>query len=110
MQNLWRENFESEDLPAWRKVLIAFFFVLLFVVGYMPFAKNTDIYTTAPSRPMPETKQVIPVHVNHGYLRYVTEKEAQDLRYWDVVSPDLIGGLLLGIVALILTYRIEQKT
>lgn len=79
MDNLWGESYDWSTFPVWRKVLIGCFMVLFFIVGYQLFSEETDIYTTAPDIPVMETKQVVPVHVNHSNLRYVTEKEAEKL-------------------------------
>ncbi len=105
MQNLWRESFEWADLPIWRKVLIVPFIVLLCIVSYRPFSMEVDIYTTAPSKPVQETGQVIPVYVNHGYLRYLTYAEAKDYRYWNDMSPVFMGASVLGMVGVVVTYR-----
>ena len=109
MQNLWRESFEWDDLPVWRKVLIVSLFAMFFVEGYQPFGKEIDIYTTAPSKPVPETRQEVPVHVNHGYLRYVTEKAAEDYRWWNDMTPVFIGATILGMVGTVVTYREVKK-
>jgi len=108
MQNLWRESFEWDHLPAWRKVLIVLLFALFFVVGYPSFGKKIDIYTTAPSKPVLETRQVVPIHVN-GYLRYVTEKEAEDYRYWYAMTPTFLGAIILGLFSSVMTYRPGKK-
>lgn len=105
MQNVWRESFEWADLPLWRKLLVVSFFGLFFVVGYHLFSMDTDIYTTAPSSPVPETKQIVPIHVNHGYLRYVTDKEAEDYKYWYAMTPAFLGAIILGMFASVMTYR-----
>src|SRR5205809_7737793 len=66
MDNLWGESYDWSTFPVWRKVLIGCFMVLSFIVGYQLFSEETDIYTTAPDIPVMETKQVVPVHVNHS--------------------------------------------
>ena len=79
--------------------------VLSFIVGYQLFSEETDIYTTAPDIPVMETKQVVPVHVNHSNLRYVTEKESEKLSYLRTTVPTVVLTLLLGSVGLLLTHR-----
>ena len=76
-----------------------------FIVGYQLFSEETDIYTTAPDIPVMETKQVVPVHVNHSNLRYVTEKEVEKLSYLRTTVPTVVLTLLLGSVGLLLTHR-----
>ena len=105
MDNLWGESYDWSTFPVWRKVLIGCFMVLFFIVGYQLFSEETDIYTTAPDIPVMQTKQVVPVHVNHSNLRYVTEKEAEKLSYLRTTVPTVVLTLLLGSVGLLLTDR-----
>jgi hypothetical protein len=105
MDNLWGETYEWSEFPAWRKVLLFGCVALFFIIGYQLFSKETDIYTTAPSAPVVETKQVVPVRVNHGTRRYVTEKEAEQLKYLRDTVPSVVIVLLLGAVTILLTYR-----
>jgi len=79
--------------------------VLFFIVGYQLFSEETDIYTTAPDIPVMETKQVVPVHVNHSNLRYVTKKEAEKLSYLGTTVLTVVLTLLLGSVGLLLAHR-----
>ena len=43
------------------------------------FKKST--FTRRHHTPVIKTKQLYPVHVNHGYLRYVTKEEAEKWEY-----------------------------
>jgi hypothetical protein len=76
MQNL--DQFYLADLPMWRKILLACAIGSFFFFGGKLFNKEADIYISAPSVPVAKTKQVYPVLVNHGYVRYLTRKEADD--------------------------------
>jgi hypothetical protein len=69
------------------------------------FSEETDIYTTAPDIPVMETKQVVPVHVNHSNLRYVTKEEAEKLSYLGTTVLTVVLTLLLGSVGLLLAHR-----
>jgi len=64
------QRFEWWDLPLWRKAVIVGAAILFFVSGSMPFDKESNIYVSAPGQPNTATRQIYPVHVNHGYLRY----------------------------------------
>ena len=105
MDNLCGESYDWSTFPVWRKVLIGCFMVLFFIAGYQLFSEESDIYTTAPDIPGMETKQVVPIHVNHSNLRYVTEKEAEKLSYLRTTVPTVVLTLLLGSVGLLLTHR-----
>ena len=94
MDNLSGESYGWSTFLVWRKVLIGCFMVLFFIVGYQLFSEETDIYTTAPDIPVMETKQVVPVHVKHSNLRYVTEKEAEKLSYLRTTVPTVVLTLL----------------
>jgi hypothetical protein len=83
--------------------------VLFFIVGYQLFSEETDTYTTAPDIPVMETKQVVPVHVNHSNLRYVTKKEAEKLSYLGTTVLTVVLTLLLGSVGLLLAPGCEQE-
>jgi len=94
-------NFSSVAQGSYR----LFHGVVFHCFGYQLFSEETDIYTTAPDIPVMETKQVVPVHVNHSNLRYVTEKEAEKLSYLRTTVPTVVLTLLLGSVGLLLTHR-----
>jgi hypothetical protein len=103
MQNL--DQFCLADLPIWRKILLACAIGSFVFFGYRLFDKEADVYVSAPSVPVAETKQVYPVHVNHGYVRYLTQKEADDLDFWRKVTPAIIAPSLAAAVLLLATYR-----
>ena len=95
---------DLSDLPLWRRAVIVFAMVLFFI-GSTPFDKELTIYTSAPSHPNAATRQIYPVHVNHGYLRYVTSDEAESLAKWRTGGPALIALALAAIGAALLVGR-----
>jgi hypothetical protein len=103
MQNL--DQFYLADLPLWRKILLACAIGTFFFFGYRLFNKEADIYVSAPSTPVAGTRQVYPVLVNHGYVRYLTQKEADDLDFWRKVTPAIIAPSLAVAGLLVATYR-----
>ncbi len=105
---LWGGSYEFSELPVWRKVLIALAVGLFFFVGYTLFSKEAAIYSSAPDAPVAATRQVSPVQVNHGYLRYVTPETAENLAFWRQTTGPSVGALALVIGAILLTFRGRQ--
>jgi hypothetical protein len=105
MQNFWRDRYELADLPLWRKALLACGMALFCAVGGTLFTKETEICTSAPGVAVPAAGQVYPVHVNHGYVRYVTQNEADTLEFWRAATPPSIVTLFVAAALLLLTYR-----
>jgi len=103
MQNL--NQFSLTDLPIWRKILFACAIGSFFFFGYRLFSKEADIYVSAPVGPVVKTGRIHPVSLKHGYVRYLTQKEADDLDFWRNVTP-AIGAPSLGIALLLVaTHR-----
>jgi hypothetical protein len=102
---LWGGRYEFSELPIWRKVSIVLAVSLFFFVGYKLFSKEAEIYASAPGAPIAATRQVAPVRVNHGYLRYVTPETAESLAFWRHTTGPSVGTLALAVGALLLTYR-----
>jgi len=98
-------RFRVSELPLWRKLSIALAVGLFFWIGYTGFSKEADIYASAPTAPVTATRQISPVHVNHGYLRYVTPETAENLAFWREAMIPSIGALALVVGGLLLTYR-----
>lgn len=71
----WGELRDLGDLPVWRKLLLSCCVGVWCFFGIKHFSQEIDIYASAPQTPVTETKQLYPVHVNHGYLRYVTKDD-----------------------------------
>ena len=97
--------FSLSELPLWRKVLIALAMSLFFFVGVKQFNKEAEIYTAAPTAPVAATRQVSPVHVIRGYVRYVTPETAENLASWRAIGPSVVALSLMLAGALLLTYR-----
>jgi hypothetical protein len=99
------------EFSVWRKIVIGVLLGLWLVLGGRLFNWEADIYVSAPHDPVAATRQTSPVHVNHGSLRFVTPKEAEDLSYWRNATSTTIGISALTIVFLALTrdYRIGKR-
>lgn len=108
IQTTWDGRYNLSDLPLWRKIAIGLALGLSFVIGGTTFSKESDIYVDAPGAPKAATRQVSPVHVNHGYLRYVTPESAKDLAFWEQTMVPAIGALFLVVGALLLTGRAKS--
>jgi hypothetical protein len=111
--NLWGERYDFSELPAWRKVVClvaagAAMAVMVLFGSILP-SKENEIYHSAPSSPVTANRQVYPVHVEGGYLRYVTPERANNLRFWRH-TPEPIGGLLVTAALVLLTYRSGRRT
>jgi hypothetical protein len=103
-------RFRLSELPLWRKVLIVLAMGLFFFVGAKLFNKEVEIYTSAPAAPVAATRQISPVHVNHGYVRYVTPEAAENLASWRAAGPSIVALALMLVGALLLTYRGDRRT
>jgi hypothetical protein len=91
----WGQLQHLGDLPLWRKLLLGCIVGLWVLLGNRHVSKAFDIYASAPHNPVPETKQVYPVHVEGGYLRYVTKKDAEEWEYLKTTTGSIIGVLAL---------------
>jgi len=103
MQNL--DRVYLADLPMWRKILLACAIGSFFFFGGRLFNREADIYVSAPSTPLSSTKQVYPVLVNHGYVRYLTQKDADDLDFWRKMTPANVAPSLAAALLLVATHR-----
>ena len=97
----WRIN--PGDLPTWRKLLMACLVGIWLFLGSSHLFKELDIYSSAPQTPVVETRQSYPVRVNHGYLRYVTKKEAEDWAFASTTTGPIIGVLAVTMLLLLAT-------
>jgi hypothetical protein len=102
---LWGGRYEFSELPLWRKVSIVLAVGLFFFLGYTLFSKEAEIYASASEAPVAATRQVSPVRVNHGYVRYVTHETAENIGSWRQATGPSVGALALVVGALLLTYR-----
>jgi hypothetical protein len=97
--------YELSELPLWRKVLIGLVVGFSALIGYSDFSTEADIYVSAPRAPVVATGQVSPVHVNHGYLRYVSPDAAANLAFLRVAGPTVGALALVAVGILLLTYQ-----
>jgi hypothetical protein len=105
----WGQLQHLGDLPLWRKLLLGCIIGLWALFGNRHVSKAADIYVSAPHTPVVETKQVYPVHVEGGYLRYVTRRDAEEWEYLNTTTGDIIGVLALTM-ALLLLFPINPRT
>jgi hypothetical protein len=98
-------QFDLENVPLWRKILLACAIGSFFFFGGKLFSKEADIYTSAPREPVASTKQVFPVLVNHGHVRYLAQKEADDLDFWRKVTPAIVASSLAAAGLALATRR-----
>ncbi len=73
--------------------------------GMRHFSQEADIYASAPNAPVVETKQVYPVHVNHGYVRYVTKERAEEWAFLSRTTGPIIGATAVTMLLLIASFR-----
>jgi hypothetical protein len=111
--NLWGERYDFSELPIWRKIISIGSGIAAFVIGAtlgvsLP-SKRIEIYHDAPTAPVPATKQVYPVHVEGGYLRYVTQEQAEQLDFLErTTGPSILGPLVTAAIVLV-TYRPSRR-
>jgi hypothetical protein len=108
--NGWGELRDLADLPLWRKLLIVSIIGLWLFLGIRHLSKEADIYVSAPHAPVIETKQVYPVHVNHGYLRYVTKREAENWGFLSTTTGPIVGVLALTMALVLVTVRYPRAS
>jgi len=105
MRNFWGQPVEFADLPLWRKTLIVLAMLSFFAFGGRLFNREVDIYVSAPSAANSATAEIYPVHVNHGYVRYLTRQEDADLAFWRAVTPAIVVGCIAGMALVWVMYR-----
>jgi hypothetical protein len=70
------------DLPLWRRAVFISglgIFLLTFVINL---GAEFQIFEFRPADPVAATGQTHRVVVNHGYVRYVTQREEESLVFW----------------------------
>jgi hypothetical protein len=107
--NFWGERYDFSELPIWRKIVSVGAAVAALVIGAtlgasLP-SKTIEIYHDAPSAPVTATRQIYPVHVEGGYLRYVTKEQAEELDFLQRTTGPSIGASLVTAALVLLTYR-----
>ena len=106
----WGELRNLGDLPVWRKLALLCCIGLWSFLGILHFSKEADIYASAPDTPVVKTKQVYPVKVNHGYLRYVTKQEAEQWEFSNSTTGPIIGVSALTMLLLLGTFRYPRSS
>jgi hypothetical protein len=106
----WGELRDLGDLPVWRKRLLACCVGVWCLFGGRHFSQEADIYTSAPQTPVIKTKQLYPVHVNHGYLRYVTKHEAEKWEFSNSTTGPIIGATAVTMLLLLGTFRYPHSS
>jgi len=99
-----------EDLQWWRKLLLACGLALWIYLGCAVLNKQADIYGSAPHAPVMATGQVYRVSVNHGAVRYVTEKEEREMYFWDDLAPVIILVLMASMFLVVWTFRYPRSS
>ena len=97
------------DLPVWRKLVLLCCVGLWSFLGIRHFSEEANIYASAPEAPVTKTKQVYPVHVNHGYLRYVTKEKAEQWKFTSSTTGPIIGVTALTMLLLLGTFRYPRS-
>jgi hypothetical protein len=77
--------------------------------GGRGFDREADIYASAPNHPVVSEGKICPVLVNHGYLRYVTEREASSLEFWRRISPSVVGLSALTMFMVVMIFRYPRS-
>ena len=98
------------DLPVWRKVVLLCCAGVWMFLGIRHFSLEADIYASAPNDPVIQTKQVYPVHVNHGYLRYVTKEQAEQWAFSSRTTGPIIGVTALTMLLFIAGFRSRRSS
>ena len=91
-----RIHVEFSELSLWRKIVCLCSLAFFFYCGTPAFYLENEIYSSAPAQPNSSTSQTIPVHVMHGFVRYITVEEAMRLSHWRSMAdwvglPAMIG-------------------
>jgi hypothetical protein len=79
------------DLPLWRKLVIIASLAVCLLLGWMAASIEVKIYTSAPTRPLSSTRQVVETRVMHGSVRYVTIQQEESLTFWESQAVSWVG-------------------
>ena len=101
LQDYVRVQVNWFDLAIWRRVVLLACLAAFSYLGPMDGYLDLKIYKFDPEVPVPSSGQIYPVHVMHGHLRYVTQAELEQMRYWRdraqlVGIPFVVAFLLLA--------------
>jgi hypothetical protein len=105
LEEMIRRQAPFHALPLWRRIVIVCCLGLAIFVGVMTFGREMDIYGSAPDHPVVATGQTYQVHVNHGFVRYVTLLERDKLIFWESNIGNLAGAPVLAAFLLWIFYK-----
>jgi hypothetical protein len=98
---------EFDNVPVWAKIVVFLGLGMTITFGFMSGVTETLVYNYSPSVPVSATKQIYPVHIMRGSLRYVKREDMEQLAFWE----DHLKYGMIGLVAAILVlfpYRTRQ--
>jgi hypothetical protein len=91
---------EISKVPVWRKVFFVICFCVTMFVGLIAFTKEAGVYASGARTPSSKTAETYPVSVNHGYIRYLTREEHDNLAFWRAfVGMPLLAGILVMVTS-----------
>jgi len=91
---------EISNVPTWRKIVFFICVCITMFFGIIAFSKEAKIYASAVTAPNSKTAETYPVSVNHGYIRYLTSEEHDNLAFWRAfVGVPLLLGLLVMVTS-----------
>jgi hypothetical protein len=95
-----RDRFDISKFPTWRKVVIICGIATACLMGSAVVSRELDIYASAPKTPNTAVGQVFPVHVMHGYVRYLSGKDYEHLTFWrPLVGLPVLAALLAAVTS-----------
>lgn len=100
---------DISNAPGWRKIAAGILLVAACLTGAIPTLKEYTVYRLSPASPVRETGETHRVEVNHGFVRYVTQKEAEDLSFWNFEGGLLIGGPFLLAFLVLTMFRSRRS-
>ena len=110
LRDFSRFDFTFSDLPVWRKTIVLCAAGIFFFIGGTATFKEVKIYKTAPSAPVTATQQIYPVHVMHGFVKYVTHGEEESFVFWKESIGNLVGLPLIIAFVVLFTHRKGRET
>jgi hypothetical protein len=105
IRDFFRFDLNPSGLPTWRKIVLLCAAGLFIFLGGMATFKELKIYESAPSAAVAATQQIYPVHVMHGYVRYVTRAEEEDFVFWKQRLGTLVGMPFIVAFLVLVTFR-----
>lgn len=91
---------EWDDVPVWAKVVVFLGLGMTITFGFMSGVTETLVYKYSPSVPVSATKQIYPVHIMHGSLKYVTREDMEQLAFWYDHSKYAMIGFVATVLVL----------